>query len=201
MKPILEDTWRTTKKCMFHLIKRVRLEGVYLKRKYSHCPILMECKFLCCVVSRLFIFYFDPILASGWKLRSEANRKSTYFWRHKMTMGGWYWWISFKGDRLTSEHKLGVALNAFYINCTPFENEEKRNREKIGRSISWCAFHFVSIQYLRNMVINCLTIGLIHTIWYSSNIGNSTTRWFLWRWNKVEGKNCSKYYKWFHYYG
>lgn len=112
------------------MIKRVRLEGVYLKRKYSHCPILMECKFLCCVVSRLFIFYFDPILASGWKLRFEANRKSTYFWRHKMTMGGWYWWISFKGDRLTSEHKLGVALNAFYINCKPFENEEKKERER-----------------------------------------------------------------------
>lgn len=28
--------------------------------------------------------------------------------------------IFFKGDQLTSEHKLGVVLNAFYINCTPF---------------------------------------------------------------------------------
>lgn len=69
-----------------------------------------------------------------------------------------YWWISFfRGDRLTSEHKLGVVLNAFYINCTPFKNVS---------ILMWSTWYF------GNVVINRFD----RKAWINSEID-----FFLWR--------------------
>lgn len=122
------------------LAKRVRLEGVYLKRKYSHCPILMEWKRfyfshrLFTVAYLLFGsnfgIWFKKKKWLKFAFQAANNRDASSFGGLKMTMGGLYWWISFKGDRLTSEHKLGVALNAFYINCTTFGKKRERERRQ-----------------------------------------------------------------------
>lgn len=94
--------------------KRVGLEGVYLMRKYSHCPILKKCKFFVSTFHGLLSSRKRSTFSDIWLILKYAFERG---WisiaplsSRKMTMGGFIDDISFKGDRLTSKHKLGVVF-------------------------------------------------------------------------------------------
>lgn len=129
-----EDTWYIGKTC--------KARRCLFNKKYSHCPMFMICKFR--------ISNFHGLLASH---RRSSSRHLAHFENnesigplHKNDNGRFIDDIYSKGDRLTSEHKLGVV---FYINCTPFTT-----------NILMCVPIGPVLYYFRNLVINRLSKGL-----------------------------------------
>lgn len=123
----------------------VRLEGVYLMRKYSHCPILKKC--IIFVIS-FTLFYRIARRSTFWHLVHFGSEAKQYFfdgcawkWRH----GRFYWWYFFQrwSIDIWTQIRRSFELN---INCTPFT-----------MTISMCVPIGAVFWYFQDSMINRLT--------------------------------------------
>lgn len=140
----------------------VRLEGVYLMRKYSHCPILKKCKFF--EPTFLAFYYRIEKRSTFWHLVHFGSKvKQCVFdgyarkWRH----GRLCWWYFFQRWSIDIWTQIRRSFE-FNINCTPFMI-----------TISMCVPIGVVFLYSPDSMINRLTKALLSKVKHIKHISKT----------------------------